>query len=106
MSEQARWKLINPEGTTELEPFVVNPHCQTLEGKTVLLFWNGKHNGDVFLGKLADLLARKVNDLKLIRSWEVAPETAISSTSLSMSKEKVSKLADYKPDIVIGSQAD
>jgi len=58
------------------------------------------------LGKFADLLARKVNDLKFVRSWEAAPETAISSINLSMSKEKISKLADYKPDIVIGSQAD
>ena len=106
MSEQAECKLINPEGTIELEPFVVNPHCQNLEGKTVLLFWNGKHNGDVFLCKLAGLLAGKVNDLKFVRSWEVVPETAISSINLNMSKDKVRRLADYRPDIVIGAQAD
>ena len=106
MAQQTIWDLVNPEGTIQMEPFAVKPHCQTLENKTVLLNWNGKHNGDVYLNKIAELLTEKAGGVKIIRSWEVAPETAVSSAKLSVSKEKTRKLADFKPDIVIGSQGD
>ncbi|MFC1990177.1 UGSC family (seleno)protein, partial [Chloroflexota bacterium] len=74
MAEQTRWELVNPEGTVQLEPFAVKPHHQTLENKTVLLHWNAKHNGDLFLNKIAELLTEKVKGVKIIRGWEVAPE--------------------------------
>ena len=106
MAEQTRWELVNPEGTVQLEPFAVKPHRQTLENKTVLLHWNAKHNGDVFLNKIADLITEKVKGVKIVRGWEVAPETAKVSASQSISKETARKLADFKPDIVIGSQGD
>jgi hypothetical protein len=34
----------------------LNPHPFTLEGKTVVLRWNGKYNGDNFLNRIAELL--------------------------------------------------
>ena len=106
MAEKTTWELVDPEGAVQLESFATKPHGQTLENKTVLLYWNGKHNGDVFLNKIAELLTERVEGVKIIRSWEVAPETAVTSPNLSMSKKKTGKLADFKPDIVIGSQGD
>jgi hypothetical protein len=101
------WELLNPEGVIKIEPMEINPHPTTLEGKTVLLRWNGKHNGDKFLDRLAELLAQKVKGIKIIKSWEVSPETVDPiSGSQERSMELMKKLAAYKPDLVIGSQAD
>jgi len=102
-----RWEILNPEGVIKIEPMEINPHPSTLEGKTVLLRWNGKHNGDKFLDRLAELLAQKVKGIKIIKSWEVAPETVDPiSGSQERSVELMKKLAAFKPDLVIGSQAD
>ena len=102
-----RWEILNPEGVIKIEPMEINPHPSTLQGKTVLLRWNGKHNGDKFLDRLAELLAQNVKDIKIIKSWEVAPETVDPITgSQERSMELMKKLAAYKPDLVIGSQAD
>jgi hypothetical protein len=102
-----RWEVLNPEGVIKIEPMDINPHPSTLEGKTVLLRWNGKHNGDKFLDRLAELLTQKIKDIKIIKSWEVAPETVDPiSGSQERSMELMKKLAAFKPDLVIGSQAD
>src|SRR5512136_40306 len=102
-----RWELLNPEGVTRIEPMEINPHPSTLEGKTVLLRWNGKHNGDKFLDRVAELLKQRVKDIKIVKSWEVAPETVDPITgSQERSMELMKKLAASKPDLVIGSQAD
>src|SRR5512139_4029367 len=69
------WELLNPEGVIKIEPMEINPHPTTLEGKTVLLRWNGKHNGDKFLDRVAELLRQKVKGINIIYSWEFAPET-------------------------------
>lgn len=101
-------ELLNPEGVIQLEATVqLNPHPSTLEGKAIMLRWNGKHNGDHFLNRIAELLTRKVKGIKIIKSWEVAPETVEPITgSQERSMELMKKLAAYKPDLVIGSQAD
>ena len=106
MGQKIVWDLVNPEGTTQAQPFTVKPHTQSLEDKTLLLHWNAKHNGDIFLNKIGDLLTEKVKSVKIIKAWEVAPETAMTSGSSKRSKEKVEKLSAYKPDIVIGAQCD
>jgi hypothetical protein len=106
LAEQMIWDLVNPEGTTNLKPFVVKAHHQTLENKTVMLHWNGKQNGDLFLSKIGELLVEKEKGVKIIKDWEVLPQLNALSGSQNVSKEKVSKLAVYKPDIVIGSQGD
>lgn len=102
-----RWELLNPEGVIKIKPMEINSHPTTLEGKTVLLRWNGKHNGDKFLDRVAELLAQKVKNIKIIKSWEVAPETVDPiSGSQERSLELMKMLAAFKPDLVIGSQAD
>jgi hypothetical protein len=100
------WELINPEGVVKITPMEVNPHPASLEGKTVLLRWNGKHNGDNFLTRVGELLKEKVKGVKIVKSWEVAPWTAIIAGNPDKSKEIVSTLAKEKPDIVIASQCD
>jgi len=101
------WELLNPEGVVKIEPMEINPHPSTLEGKTIMLRWNGKHNGDNFLNRVAELLAEEVREVKIIKSWEVAPETVDPITgSQERSLELMKKLAALKPDLVIASQAD
>jgi len=100
------WVLVNPEGVMKIEPMKVNPHPTTLRGKTVLLRWNGKHNGDNFLNRVGELLTKEVKDIKIIKSWLVAPETAIIAGNPAKSQEIVKKLSSPRPDIVIGSQCD
>jgi hypothetical protein len=102
-----KWELINPEGVIKIELMEINPHPSTLEGKTVILRWNGKHNGDNFLNKVAEMLRQRVKGIKIVKSWEVAPETVDPiSGSQERSMELMKKLAAFKPDLVIGSQAD
>jgi len=101
------WEFINPEGVIKIEPMKLNPHPSRLEGKTIMLRSNGKHNGDKFLIRVGELLKDKVKDIKIIYSWEVAPETVDPITgSYERSKKFAQKLASFKPDLVIASQAD
>jgi hypothetical protein len=101
------WELINPEGVVKIEIMKLNPHPSRLEGKTMMLRSNGKHNGDKFLIRVGELLKDKVKDIKIIYSWEVAPETVDPITgSHERSKKFAQKLASFKPDLVVASQAD
>ncbi len=84
----------------------LNPHPSTLEGKTVVLRWNGKFNGDNFLNRVADFLAERVKGVKVIKMWEIDRNTAVISDSLEKSEKIVAEIAKQKPDIVIASQAD
>ena len=101
-----QWELINPEGVVKIEPMQVNAHPSTLQGKTVMLRWNGKHNGDLFLDRIGELIAEKVKEVKIVKSWQVALETADISQNENRSKQFIQKLMEFKPDIVIGSQCD
>ncbi len=101
------WELIIPEGAVSIEQIKVNPHPSSLVGKTVMLRWNGELNGDKFLIRMGELLTEKIRDVKIIKTWEVAPETVDPITgSWERSKEFTTKIAAFKPDIVIASQAD
>ena len=106
MEKQTSWELLNPEGAVQGEVFRVKPHPQGLAGKTVLLRWNGKHNGDVFLNRIGELFRDKVKDIRILKSWEIAVETKQISATADVSQQFAGKLADFKPDIVIGAQGD
>lgn len=84
----------------------LNPHPATLEGKTVVLRWNGKYNGDNFLNRIAELLNDRVKAVKVIKVWEVDRDTAVISDSLEKSEKIAAEIAEKKPDIVIAAQAD
>src|SRR5271157_2881226 len=102
------FEVLNPEGVVQIEATMqLNSHPSSLEEKTIMLRWNGKHNGDRFLNRIGELLIKEVKGVKIIRSWEVAPETVEPITgSQERSMDLMKKLAAYKPDLVIGSQAD
>lgn len=95
-----------PEGVVSVGSVELNPHPATLEGKTVVLRWNGKHNGDNFLTRVGELLTEQVKDVKIINMWEVEPDTAAMSESLEVSEEFAAKIAEQKPDLVIAMQCD
>ena len=99
-------EILNPEGTVGVEPMKVNPHPPTLGGKTVVLRANGKHNSDHFLERVAELLAGEVKGIKIIKTWEAAPETFRSSQDPEFSRNFAAKIATFKPDLVIASHAD
>ena len=106
VSEVREWKLVNPEGVVVVEPVEIAPRLASLEGKTVLLRRNGKHNADHNLNRIAELLTETVKGVKIIKFWELVPESAATSGSAARGQEWAKKMADLKPDIVISSQAD
>lgn len=101
------WTLINPQGVVGVEPVELAPCIETLERKTVLLRWNGKPNGEIFLNRIAELLSEKVPTAKVIKLYEEDPLTAQSGRRVEIAAAEMSRLAtEYHPDIVIAAQAD
>lgn len=100
------WEVLNPSGTVEIEMVKPAPRLTTLEGKTVVLRWNNKHNGDKVLDRVAELLSQKVPSAKVVKLYETEKSTIMTSGSKSES-QRIAKLAkDAKADLVIASQAD
>jgi hypothetical protein len=87
-------------------PMTLSAHPKSLEGKTVVLRWNGKYNGDKFLLRVGELLTQQVKGVKVVRLWEMDKETAAISKNGAMSEEVAGKIAKLKADLVIASQAD
>ncbi len=87
-------------------PVKLNSHPTTLEGKTVLLRWNGKYNGDKFLNRVGELLTRQVKNVKIIKMWEMDKSTAAISKNAEVSEQVAVSIAKLKPDLVIAAQAD
>jgi hypothetical protein len=100
------WELLSPEGVIKIEPMKVNSHPNTLSAKTIVLRANGKQNSDNFLERVAELLEKEAKDIRVIKTWEAAPETYRSSQNPDLSKEFAAKVASFKPDLVIASQCD
>ncbi len=85
---------------------VLNAHPASLEGKTVVLRWNGKPNGDNFLNRVGELLTEQTPGVKIVKMWEVDPSTAVSSDGAEVSAQIVDKIVAQNPDLVIASQCD
>lgn len=94
------------KAVTKMGAVAYNAHPASLEGKTVVLRWNGKYNGDKLLNKVAELLPLQIKDVKVVKMWEVDKATAVISDSMENSMAIVKKIADQKPAMVIASQAD
>ena len=94
------------EEVPKVGPVKLNAHPTSLEGKTVLLRWNGKYNGDKFLLRVGELLTQRVKGVKVLRLWEMDKETAAISKNGAMSEEVAGRIAKLKADLVIASQAD
>ena len=100
------WEVINPAGTVAIQPIKLAPRPATLEGKTIVLRWNGKHNGNNFLDRVAELLAEKVPSAKVIKLYEKDQSTSRTTGSNQESARVAKAIADLKADLVIASQAD
>ena len=106
-SEAAQeWELINPQGTIAIQEIKLAPRLTTLEGKTIVLRWNGKHNGDNYLNRVAELLAEKVPSAKVIKVYELDKSTIKQSGSTAEAVRIANVIKGLKADIVIASQAD
>ena len=100
------WQLVSPSGVPQERTDIMNPKPKSLEGKRVLLQWNGKNNGDVFLSRIGEILEREVKGVKIIKNWEVAIDTQRLSHSVKTSQSFADQLIKFRPDISIGSQCD
>ncbi len=98
--------LAAAEKVPKVGPVNINPHPATLEGKTVVLRWNGKLNGDKYLTRVAELLSQQVKNVKVIKLWEQDKSTAAISKDLQDSERVAAIIAQLKPAEVIASQAD
>ena len=99
-------ELINPEGVTRIDPIRPAPRISTLRDKTIVLRWNGKHNGDHYLNRVAELFVGQEIGVKVIKLWEVDPSTAAISQSPAESDGIASKIVGLGADLVIGVLAD
>jgi len=104
--KQTNWKLVNPEALVQIEADQVNPHPKDLSGKTVVLYWNGKPNGDLFLDRIGELLIEKVDNVKVIKAWEVRPSTKRTDPTAEASRATAEELAGLNPDLIIGAPGD
>ncbi len=100
------WEIINPAGTIEIKTARLAPRLTALEGKTVLLRWNFKHNGNHYLDRISELLAEKVPSAKVIKIYEIDRSTINQSGSLEDSSRLARVIADFNPDLVIGAHGD
>ncbi len=77
-----------------------------MEGKTILLRWNFKHNGNHYLDRISELLAEKVPGAKVIKIYEMDRSTINQSGSLEDSARLAKVISALKPDLVIGAHGD
>jgi hypothetical protein len=90
------------EQVPKVGPVKVNPHPASLEGKTILLRWNGKMNGDKYLTRVGELITQQVKGVKIIKMWEAIP----GSNGYPMKDEHFQAALKLKPDLVVAAQAD
>jgi len=101
-----KWEVINPSGTIGIKTIESAPRLPTLEGKTVLLRWNFKHNGDHFLDRVAELLSEKIPGVRVIKLYEIDRSTINQSGTNEDSVKLASLIAGFKPDLVISAHGD
>src|SRR5512136_1504383 len=87
-------------------PMKMNPHPSSLEGKTVVLRWNGKYNGDKYLSRVGELISQQIKNVKVLKMWDIDKSTAAISKNAELSEEVAASIAKLKPDLVIAAQAD
>ena len=100
------WEILDPSGAIEQKTATPASRLGSLEGKTVLLRWNFKHNGNLYLDRIAELLAQRVPGIKLVKIYEVDRSTINQSGSLEDSARLARVIASRKPDLVIGAHGD
>ncbi len=106
MEKPQEWELVNPAGIVEKAFIAPADRITDLEGKTVVLRWNGKHNGNILLDKLAVKLSEQYPNTKVVKAY-VEDGTLNGISGNAAESERVAKaLQAMRPDIVIASQCD
>jgi ABC-type Fe3+-hydroxamate transport system substrate-binding protein len=100
------WEVLNPAGVMQKATVKPAARVASLDGKTIVLRWNGKNNGDVALDKLAELLAKKAPTAKIVKSYALDPSINKIAGSPGESERINKVIMGHKPDLVIASQAD
>ena len=106
VEQPQEWELVNPAGAFLKATISPATRINTLDGKTIALRWNSKHNGDVVLNHLAELLAKKYPTAKILKTYEMDPTLNKISASDAEAGRIAKVLVGMKPDIVIASQCD
>lgn len=106
-AEQSQeWEVLNPVGVVKKATINPAPRPTTLEGKTIVFRWNGKHNGNNLLQRLTELMAEKYPTAKIVKAWELEPELNNISGSKQESLRVAKIIEKMNPDLVIASQCD
>jgi hypothetical protein len=100
------WEIINPTGVVKKPDVKPAKRLTSLAGKTVVLRWNGKHNGDNFLQRISELLAEKEPTAKIIKAWQTDPSLNKIAGNAGESKRIANALKEMGADIVIAAQCD
>jgi len=100
------WEVLNPSGSIEVRTATSAPRLTTLEGKTVLLRWNFKHNGNHYLDRIAERLAEKVPSARVIKLYEIDRSTISQSGSIEDSARLADVVAGFNPDLVVSAHGD
>ena len=100
------WELVTPNGVVQKATIIPAPRITSLAGKTVVVRWNGKHNGDIYAKRVAELLKQKEPTVNVIISHEVDPGTAKITSTVAESTRVSKVILGMKPDLVIANQAD
>jgi hypothetical protein len=78
-------EVLNPRGEVDPPPVVApNPRLDTLDGKTVALYWNSKQNGYVFWDRVEELLEEAYPTITILRyngGFEITDKVAAQVVS-------------------------
>lgn len=102
-------ELVSPAGIVAVKQVDAIPHDSSLEGKRIVLRWNGKPNGDVFLDRIAELLEDKYKKATVVRAYKENPKTSIGAKEdiiVGGSEGQTKMIMAMGPEIVIAAQAD
>lgn len=99
------WEFLVPTGEIQKSTVDPAPRISSLDGKTVVLRWNGKNNGNIFLDRLAVLLGQKYPKTKVVKSYTNSELNTITG-SQAQSMFVTNAILAVKPDLVIAAQAD
>ena len=106
VEQPQEWEMVNPAGVFIKPSIAPAKRISTLDGKTIALRWNSKHNGDIVLNHLAELLAKKYPTAKILKTYEMDPTLNKLAGSNAESERIAKTIVGMKPDIVIASQCD
>ena len=100
------WELVNPTGVIKLAQVEPARRITALDGKTVALRWNGKHNGDVVLDRIAELMHQKYPNTRIVKTYRDNTGLNTITGTPAISAKVTDAVAAVKPDLVIASQCD